>query len=267
VNPDYIFQNIQDTYEAVGIKKSATVFVESDLASLGIYEEHKAQKICEDHFIALRELIGSEGLLIVPAFSTYLCNTDMPFDIDDSKSEMGMFSDYVRQLSGAMRTDHALTSYAGIGREPERICADASHLAYGPGSPMDHMINLDTWFISIGLRPHNTCSTVHQTELVMGAPYRYVKEFNHPVLRDGGIIYKYYYMHCQFTESKIEKHKKPLFDAFSKSSIVLESSLGRGKVYGYSMKAFYEFSLKYFKNNPYAILAKEPENKPYVSTL
>ena len=263
---DYSYNEIIETYSALGVDSGATVFVESDLACLGVYEKHDREGIVSGHYNALRELVGEEGTIVVPTFTTYLCNQDTAYSPYDSISEMGIFSEYIRKLPDAIRSYHALTSYTAIGKNANFICKNVSRLAYGPESPMDRMISCNARFISIGLKPHDTCSTVHQAELVMGVPYRYIKEFNqHVANRQGRVSVECFYMHVRYKSSNIKKDKRKLFGSFSKRSSVLKSALGRGVVYGYSMKEFYQHSIKCFKENPYAILSSP--RRPYTFTI
>jgi aminoglycoside 3-N-acetyltransferase len=264
---DYCYDEIKNAYALLGVCSGETVFLESDIASLGIYEQHKSKTIVSDHYRALKTLVGDDGTIVVPSFTTYLCNNKIPYNSSNSISEMGILSEYIRQLPGAVRSYHALTSYVAIGKKANKICKDVSRLAYGPESPMDRMINYDTRFISIGLKPFDTCSTVHQAELVMGVPYRYIKEFEQQVVNNGRVNKEYFYMHVRYETSKIEKDKRHLFSLFEAHKPVLKCSLGRGVVYGYSMKDFYQHSIKYFRMNPYAILANIPKNKPYAKTM
>jgi len=264
---NYSFDDLINVYEGVGVKRGRTVFIESDLACLGLYEVNDFDRIVSDHYMALRELVGYEGTIVVPTFSTYLCNSDTPYDSMQTRSEMGMLSEYIRQLPGAVRSYHAFTSYAAVGLEAQGLCQNVSYLAYGPESVMDRMIERDSLFVSIGLQPHDTCSTVHQTEMVMGAPYRYIKEFQHAVVTDSGLMDQFFYMHVRYQTSNINKDKRSLFRSFEEENIVMAKPLGRGIVYAYSMADFYRHSISYFMQNPYAILACEPAHKPYAQTI
>lgn len=259
----YSFADIIAAYKNAGIKKGDLVFIESDMASLGVFTSHNAENIAKAHCQAIREIIGNDGTIVVPTFSIHILREDKKYNPQLTRSEMGFFSEYLRNIPGAIRSKHALTSYAALGPDAEKICLNTSHLAYGPHSPMDRMIKSNAVFLSIGLKPYDTCSTVHQTEVVMGAPYRFIKEFN-VIVEDSGMTEpQKAYMHVQYLDSNIKKDKRSLFSYFESRCTVLKVKLGRGFVYKYSMSDFYKCSCEYFINNPYAILAEVPERKPY----
>ena len=45
---------------------------------------------------------------------------------------------------------------------------------------------------------------IHHIEQLMGVPYRYTKEFNHPVLRNGIIQYEPFYLFVRYLDSEVE---------------------------------------------------------------
>ena len=267
MNFDYSYKDLLNGYRDAGLKEKSIVFIESDIASLGFYEDRSTQSILAGHLKAINEIIGTQGTIVVPTFTLSYCSSNKIFDSLNSPSEMGILSEYIRKQKNSIRSNHCLTSYSAIGKMAKKICLNASHLAYGPNSPMDRMIKYNTWFLSIGLKPHDTCSTVHQTELVMGVPYRYIKEFTIFENAPTGIFSKKSYMHVRYNSSDLNKDKRSLFEYFKERHKVLKSSVGRGFIWGYSMTDFYNSSLDYFSNNPYAILSKEPNIKPYEKTL
>ena len=55
-------------------------------------------------------------------------------------------------------------------------------------------------YISIGKHPRDTTSVIHHVEMLMGFPYRYIKEFIHPVLLEGKVVKEPFYMNVRYYE-------------------------------------------------------------------
>ena len=263
---DYTYHDIKNAYERIGVKRGDTVLLKTDMRYLGNFESDQKKNILSAHFNALSELINLDmGTIVVATSSTFLCNTDTPFDLDQTPSERGVFTEYIREMKGAVRSFHPFVSHTAIGKNAKEICGNVSRQAYGPGTPKERMLELDTLYISMGLKPNLTCSLVHYIEFVMGAPYRYVKEFIHPVKRGSKIIYEPFYLYVYYLESKIKRDQNvKIFDRFhNEGNKIAEASLGRGKLYSYSMKDFYRCVIKAFQDDIYIWLKEPPTIRPY----
>ena len=76
---------------------------------------------------------------------------------------------------------HPFASYSAIGKRGKDIVLDVSSFAYGPDSPEDRLIELEAKRVGVGILPTKTTS-IHHVEQQVAVPYRYTKEFYHPIL-------------------------------------------------------------------------------------
>ena len=261
----YTRDDIRAAYEAVGVATGKTVLVRSDLARLYAFETPGRQAVLDAHYEILRELIGSNGTLVVPSGNLEICNTETPFDADQTPSAMlGVFSEYIRTLPGARRRFHPYISHAAIGPLAGDIVDDCSRHAYGPETPKARLIDMDALAVSVGIHPRLTCSTVHHAEQAVGVPYRYTKEFMHPVVRDGALAEEPFYMFVTHHGVDIERDKnKKIWAEFEARYEAPYAPLGKGGVWSYSMADFYASTIASFKEDIYVWLARPPENRPY----
>jgi aminoglycoside 3-N-acetyltransferase len=263
---DYSHQDIKRAYKEVGIEKGRIVLLKTDLRFLGAYENTDRNEILKAHFNALSQLIDlNVGTLVVPTSTLSLCNTDKPFDPGNTPSESGVLTEYIRRQEGAIRSFHPFISYAAIGKYAKAICEDISRHAFGPETPKARMLDLDTMYVSVGQHPRCTCSVVHHIEMIMGVPYRYIKEFKHPVVRDGKVVREPFYMYVYYRECDIKRNRNvKIFDRFFKEGYTVEeASLGRGKLYAYKMADFYKSTIKALKDDIYIWLDELPKVQPY----
>ena len=263
----YDFQDIKEAYIKVGVEKGRTVMLRTDVRLLGPYNSDDQRDLLPAHFNALSELLDfGEGTLVVSASSTYLCNTDTPFDPEKTRSERGVLTEYIRKQPGAVRSFHPFMSYVSIGKHADYICNDVSRHAFGPETPKDRMLNLDTLYLGLGLEPRKTCTVVHHAEMMMGVPYRYTKEFCHPVVRNDGIRKELFYLYVWYKEMELRRNRNVnIFKHFIDSGYTFrEAKLGKGKIYSYSMSEFYKSSVNFLKDDIYGWLDEPPEKRPYI---
>ncbi|MDU9048391.1 MAG: AAC(3) family N-acetyltransferase [Candidatus Electrothrix sp. Rat3] len=214
------------------------------------------------HLSAIQELLGETGTLIVPTHSWSLCNTSKVFDIKRTPSETGPFTEYIRKQKSSVRQLHPFSSSTALGKEAMAICANTSKHAYGPESPFQRMIDRNALYVSIGLPIELTISLVHHIELVMGVPYRYVKEFIHPIKVDNELKNIAFYLYVIRRECQIERDcNVNILNEFKKSYSVKRSSLGRSIVESLSTAEFFQAITKVFAKNIYIWLKKPPKKR------
>ena len=262
----YNYYDIKNAYKKIGVSKGMTLSLKTDLRYLGPYDSNSQNDLLAAHFNVLADLVDlSEGTIVVSTATFSLCNTDNVFDILNTQSEMGSLTEYVRTRPGSVRSFHPFSSYAAIGKNANYICENTSRHSIGPNSPKARLLELDAQYLSIGLPPSRVSMVIHHIEELMGVPYRYTKEFNHPVLRNGVIACEPFYLFVRYLDSDVEIDLDikvfPYF--YSEGFKTKEENLGRGKVYSYSMNDFYLSSVKLLTKDIYACLVSEPIIRAY----
>ena len=185
--------------------------------------------------------------------------------MDETPSyQVGVFSEYLRRMPDAKRSFHPFVSYAAIGLNAGRIVDNVSRHAFGPETPEARMVELDTLSISVGKHPRFTCSTVHHVEMAMGVPYRYTKEYAHPVCRDGVVAMESFYQHVWYRDMDLKRNvNRRLFEGLSTGLDLREAALGRGRMYSYPLAEFYRQATKLFAGDIYMWCDTPPTVRPY----
>lgn len=144
---------------------------------------------------ALLQVLGSEGTLVVPAFTAENSDTsaahlarvrgmtpeqaaafraDMPaFDAATTRSQgMGRLAESVRTAEGAVRSAHPQTSFAALGRRAGELLAGhalESHL--GEQSPLGALYRAEARVLLINV-DFAVCTAFHLAEYKIAAPTR-----------------------------------------------------------------------------------------------
>lgn len=261
------YQDLLRAYQDIGVVGQRVVVLHTDLRSLGPYENMTGEVYLHDHLRALKKLIG-KGTLVVPTASLRLCNTDQPFDIENTHSEFGSLTEFVRKQPDSVRSFHPYVSHTALGPEAVEICSDVARHCFGPETPTARMLERDALWVSVGLPPERSCQSVHHAEKMMGVPYRYTKEFIHPVLRNGRVQKEAFYMYVLYNQCNIERpYNKKIMRHFRETgNKIRQTNLGKGKIYSYSLLDFYKSTVSLLKDDIFAWVESVPEIKPYRDT-
>src|SRR5829696_259351 len=86
-----------DALQAAGLGRGDTAHVQSDLRRMGPVEAPaQRQAILQFYFSALRQVLGPEGTLSVFTATYGLNRTGAPFIREETPSELGVFSEFIR---------------------------------------------------------------------------------------------------------------------------------------------------------------------------
>lgn len=261
----YTYDELLEAYRRAGVTRGQVIYVVSELWRLREYADPAEGAVTRAHFGALRELIGPEGTLVASTGSTNICNSDTVFDLAATPSHgVGVLSEFVRLQPGAKRSFHPFVSYTAIGAQADAITRDVSRHAYGPETPEARMIEMDARLVSIGMKPNLSCSTGHHVEQMAAVPFRYVKEFTHPVRRGGEVRREPFYMHVWYRDTGMVKDRyEELFRRLGGELKISSVPLGRGTVFSYSMREFYQAAIRIVALDPYVSCKTAPQNRPY----
>lgn len=262
----YKKEDIYKALEDVIKEKHEVVFISGNLGFLGEYK-FSSKKELIDTIIEIIIELSKGATILTSTFTLNLANTNIPFDIHKTKSIHGAIANYFIEHKDSVRSMHPFTSFTAIGEKAEYLCTNNSRFSYGIDSPYDRMLSLENPLtISIGLPPNLTCSLIHHVEHMMHVPYRYIKEFEHPVIINGNIIYETFYMHVIYHEiyDEIKRNKNiKFFNEFKKENTIYEAILGKGKIYSYRAKDFYNKAIELLKKDIYFWLDEPPKKRPY----
>jgi aminoglycoside 3-N-acetyltransferase len=178
--------------------------------------------------------------------------------------QMGAFTEFVRLQQGARRSFHPFWSLAGFGRHAGELVDDVSRHSFGMGSVWSRLIEADALNLHIGIQPRLSISAIHHIELVCGVPYRYTKEFKHPVRRGDHVAVEPFYHFVCYRDCDIVRDKnRRIFDNFAATGAVSERPFGRGTIWSFPLTGFYKSTRQFLSRDLYAWCEREPSLRPY----
>ncbi len=153
----------------LGLRPRDVVFFHSSLKSLG-WVEGGAEAVID----ALLDVVGPEGLIIVPTFTATFAKGDLAryaFDPTETPSRVGRITDALWRRPNAHRSAHPTHSVAAIGRRAEELLRGHQHTStFGKDGPYRRYVDWGAkiLFLGVDLRCN---TTLHAIEDWLDIPY------------------------------------------------------------------------------------------------
>ncbi|MCG9132076.1 AAC(3) family N-acetyltransferase [Candidatus Poribacteria bacterium] len=197
-------ESLQADFKALGIEKGMVLLVHSSLSAMGWVCGGAVAVI-----IALQEVLGETGTLVMPAHSTDLSDPSqwqnppvpeswwqtiretMPAydpDLTPTRS-MGKIAETFRKQNDVLRSAHPLHSFCAKGPQASYII-DNHSLAYGMGenSPLARIYDLQGFVLLLGVK-HSSNTSIHLAEYRADFPTKRVVTEGAPISETGSRIW------------------------------------------------------------------------------
>ena len=191
---------LQADFSTLGVESGMVLLVHSSLSAMGWVNGGPVAVI-----IALQEVLGSTGTLVMPAHSTGLSNPGrwenppvpeswwriicetMPAyrpDLTPTR-KMGIIAETFRKQNGVLRSAHPHVSFCAFGTRAGEI-ANYHSLAFGmgDGSPLARVYDMDGYVLLLGVG-HDRNSSLHLAEFRSTYPTKRIVQQGAPICTSG----------------------------------------------------------------------------------
>jgi aminoglycoside 3-N-acetyltransferase len=242
----------------LGVAPGSTIIVHSSLSALG-YVVGGARAVV----IALTNVLGPDGTLVVPAHSSELSDpmnwshppipedwwpsvrAEMPaFDpLLTATRKMGVVAEMVRHLPGARRSSHPRVSFAALGPHAQLITQEHDLVeCFGEHSPLARLYELNAHVVLLGVG-HANNTTLHLGESRAPAKRPTITE-GAPMMVDG---------RREWVSYETIEHDADDFEqvgaALKKAGLVSQGLVGAGPSLIMSAKPVVDFATNWFSEN------------------
>ena len=125
---------------------------------------------------SILEFLGPTGTLVLPTFNFDFCE-GKPFSFLDTKSQMGIFSEVLRNKNKLNRTWHPVYSFSIHGNIPIDELKKNNYSAYGKDSIFHWLLVNDGKIAIIDLPDQKSMTFYHHVEEMMNVDWRFFKNF------------------------------------------------------------------------------------------
>ena len=130
------------------------------------------------------EVSGPDRTLVFPTYTFRYCQT-RHFDVIKSPAETGILAQATVGNRCFVRSTRPICSYTAIGPKAQEICALPATTSWGDDGPMAWMYDKNARFVVLGVPWHRSCSYIHRSEEMFTVPYRFFKNFEGILSRNG----------------------------------------------------------------------------------
>ena len=198
---NYLKKNIKSLKLKIN-KKDPVFFISTNLFNLGLSKDDS--DIFSKYLLAELKKFKNSTIL-VPTATLNILETNEIFKKSETKSSrMGFFSEFIRLRKNSLRSDHPLWSFAALGYYSKEITKNVPKTCYGRNSIFDRLLEYNSYFICFG-DIKSSLAPIHYIEQIVGAPYRYFKEFKIKSQTKKKIKIDTYYFNAMFQSLKIIK--------------------------------------------------------------
>jgi aminoglycoside 3-N-acetyltransferase len=254
-----------DAFSAAGLQRGDTAHVQSNLQRIGsIDAPARREAILEFYLDALRDVLGPEGTISVFTATYALSGNGEPFIREETPSELGAFSEFVRNQPASVRSIHPLASLAALGPRAAELCDGAHREGFGYDSPWGRLHRANAAIVSLGIdldQPAGT-SFVHYVERLYGVPYRYSKVLSVPVIAHGKAVPGPFMLAVRYLDFGIENWTAPFKQRLVADGFARWIPLGGSGVFFARANDFTEECIRRLNADPWCLLKSPPRFVP-----
>lgn len=216
----------------------------------------REQKWCAFLWQGIGKVLGSAGTLLVHTF-TYAYAGGTPFVLEETPSESGPFTEFIRTRPEAIRSLHPIFSMAGIGPQAASILENTGRSAFGPTSPFGRLADQECYFLSLGTTVGASMTYLHHMEQQVGVNHRYNKAFNSAIQSHGKIFPGPWLANLRYLGVGVWPALPKGEEALRQAGVLLEVEVGGFQAQGVAYGDVNQVGYALLAQNPCAFAAQD----------
>lgn len=253
---EYNADEIKKALIKIGLKKNDNIFINPEIYRLGnLTGINRSGDLFKIFFNSIISIIGKNGTISINSYTFQTLRSKKKFIYEKTKSSSGNFSEYIRKLKGAIRSQHPVFSVTSYGKFSKIICQNNSFHNYGYNSPYWKFIQLNGYILNIGMDPWLNPFN-HVAEYLCGVPYHYNKLTFVPYYRKGKKNKAFYSSCVRYLDLQTEYDYLFLKKKINKLKIVRSIKLGNGYMHIVNVKKYFLILAEILSKNQFAIVKK-----------
>jgi aminoglycoside N3'-acetyltransferase len=230
----------------LGLHKDMDLAIHSNLLNFG-----RIQDGINGAYDTIRKIIGRNATIIVPTYNLTL-TSETPYDPTKTPAiAMGVFSKYILQKQGTVRTLCPMHSHAIDGPKKNILLNANANQSTGPDSIFQTMMEEDFHLLLLGCSFQEGATFVHHVEANVGVPYRIWMDLPRKVVQPDGsiqdVILRYY---GRKHRSNLTTDLRQLEIIIKEHSICTHASLNRSTSCQMRLSEFYLTLQNLLKHDP-----------------
>ena len=243
----------------LGIKKNDLLFIHGDSI---IFSSIKATTLKKKFFkliSELKKLVGKNGTIIIPTF-TYSFTKTKKFDVLNSRSEIGNFSENLRLIYPKNRTKHPIFSCIVIGKDKNFFLNLNNLDSFGTNTLFDGLYKKNAKIVCLGCGFNRITFAIY-VEQMLNVKYRFFKFFNGKIKIDKNIFDTRVRFFVRNRKLKTDLDLSDVKKQLIKKKQLNISDLNRIAIHCVNSRDFFTACKFLLKKNKYALIEERFKKK------
>lgn len=196
----------------------------------------------------LREVVGSQGVLVTPSFTFSFPGQ---FDVQRTVSHVGGMTTLFSRHPDVKRVPDGMTSYYLLGSSGDKYLERWDHSSYGEASIVGQLSAAGGKVLQFGT---DILSPIHYVEQLVGVPYRELKRFEGVVTNGEKIFESYTDFYCRSREAK-KVIPDPIREAYY-STLLTATYFNKRACRAFKISDFVEFASPRLARSPLILIER-----------
>lgn len=251
--------DIKSCLNRVGVKPGQTLFIYSDLRTIGLVSEAKNRdSLCRVYLDSLLETLGEEGTVVFPCYTTQVARFDLDFVWEETPTLVGILAEHARRHPKSLRSLHPLNSVAAIGKHAEFICTNNGLSDFGWDSPFHRLYQVGAKLLTIGLPSGYVVGVHHHLEAACGLPYVYNKLLKWKPIVGGKPLPEHFFACVRYLDLGSEYDLMPFLRLARRNGLINSTKLGGSWLHLAGYREIFDAGAKLLSRNPFFMLKRRP---------
>lgn len=251
--------NIITKLKKIGIRKNDTLLIHGDSIILNFINGSSIKKKYINLISILKNIIGKNGNIIIPTF-TYSFTKTKKFDLYNSKSQIGNFSENIRLLYTKHRSQHPIFSYVIIGKDEKFFLNSNNSDCFGEDTLLDRFHKKQGKIVCLGCGFNRITFAIY-VEQSCGVKYRFFKYFSGKIKLQNKIIKTKVRYFVRNTKLKTDLDLSDVKNRLIKNKKLYMSDINRIGIHCVSTKDFFKATKDLLSKNKFAIIEERFKKK------
>lgn len=243
----YDLNDIKTSFSKLPIKSGENIYICPELFRFGLFKNANKNSYYSSFYNEIKKKIGSKGTILINTYTFQVLRYSEKFIYEKTTSSSGEFSEFIRKLNGAVRSEHPVFSVSAIGKKSKFFCTNNSFHNYGEESPYSRFLKVGGKILNLGMDYHLN-PFLHVAEYNIGVPYLYNKLTKVKYYKNKKIKNKIYSTAVRYLNLNLRGEFQLLRKELKKLKIY-RSKLGSGFIYLYDANEYYDTVIKVLNNN------------------
>ena len=239
--------DVRASFKDLPISLGDNIYICPELFRFGLFKNANKNYYYSSFYNEIKKKIGPSGTILINTYTFQVLRYKKKFVYEKTISSSGEFSEYIRNLNGAIRSEHPVYSVSSIGKRSKYFCKNNSFHNYGKDSPYWKFLKTGGKILNLGMDFHLN-PFLHVAEFNMGVPYLYNKLTKVKYYKNNKLNKKVYSTAVRYLNLNLRGEFKKLKNELRKIKI-FKSKLGSGYIYLYDVNEYYNTVTRVLKEN------------------